>query len=141
MNNSTHLVQVPLAEPSIDQLAASLLAAKATLRDHQKAVADAEAALIARVGAKDEGSFTVKSERYKVTTTQPITRKADPYIAKQLINEMPRDIYDGLFEWRPNLSAKVYKDLEKYQPELFAKVSKAVTSKAGKIAVKVEDIV
>lgn len=131
---------VPTEEPTLDQLAATYLAEKAKLAAQQRAVRDAEDALIKHVGTKDEGSFTVHSDRFKITTSQPITRKVEPSLAKQLYDQIPSDLYAGLFEWRPSLSVKVYRELEKYQPEVFDLVSKAVTSKAGKPFVKVEDV-
>jgi hypothetical protein len=134
-----HLNAVPTEEPTLDQLAANYATEKAKLAAQQRAVRDAEEALIKLVGTKDEGSFTVHSDRYKVTTTQSVTRKVEPSLAKQLYNQIPRDLYAGLFEWKPSLSVKVYREVEKYQPEVFDLVSKAVTSKAGKPSVKVED--
>jgi len=137
-----HLTAVPTETPAdqLNQLAATYLTEKAKLAAQQRAVRDAEDALIKHVGTKDEGSFTVHSDRYKVTTTQSVTRKVEPSLAKQLYDQIPRDLYAGLFDWKPSLSVKVYREVEKYQPEVFDLVSKAVTSKASKPSVKVDDL-
>lgn len=133
------LTAVPTKEPTLNQLCAILLAEKAKLAAVQRNVREAEEAVVCHVGAKEEGSFTVHSDRYKVTTTQPVNRKVEPHLAKQLYGRIPQDIYDGLFDWKPSLSVKLYKELEKHQPEMFDVVSEAVISKPGKVSVKVED--
>jgi len=62
----THPILTPVPNPTLDDLAAALLSAKAVLTTAQKAVYAAEDALVAAVGAEDEGSFTVCCDGYKV---------------------------------------------------------------------------
>lgn len=127
-------------EPTLDQLCAILVAEKARLAIQQRNVREAEDALIAHVGSRDEGSFSVTSERYKVTTTQPVRRTVEPKLARDVMRELPADIADAIFTWKPELSLRVYRELEKYRPELHDAVSRAVTSKPGKVSVKVEEV-
>lgn len=140
MNTMNQSIPAPLAEPTLDQLCAVLAVEKARLAKCQQNVREAEEAIVAVVGAKDEGSFSIDCDGYKVTTTQPVRRVVDTELAKDLQGELPPDIYASLFDWKPSLSVRVYKDLEKYQPDWFAKISRAVTSKPGKVSVKVEDL-
>ena len=124
--------------PNINALAAVLAGEKARLHQAQENVRIAEQALAAAVGVKDEGSFTVALEHYKVTTTQPVRRTITADGARELQQQLPRDLADAIVDWKPTLSTKVYKDLEKYQPDTFRHVSRFVTSKPGKVSVKLE---
>lgn len=136
----SNLNAVPTDRPTLDQLCAILAVEKAKLARQQRNVREAEEAIIKVVGAKDEGSFTVHCDNYKVTTTQPVNRVVDPILAQNAMKQLPKDIADSVFTWKPQLSARVYKDIQKYQPQWFDAVSRAVTSKPGKISVKLEDI-
>ena len=73
-----------------------------------------------------------------MTTTQPVNYSVNADAARQVMQSLPRDIADGIFNWKPTLSRKLYNDLGKYQPDTFRMIAPAVTSKPGKPSVKVE---
>lgn len=122
----------------LDQLGLNLLNAKRALSRAQEDVREAEVAIIAAVGAETEGSFTVRGDRCKITTTQPIARSVDKDTALAISRELPADIFEAMFDFKPSLNVRLFKECEHLRPEIYSQVAKAVTSKPGKIAVKVE---
>jgi len=138
-NQPTPLHPAPNA-PDLDALAATLLAAKAEAEEARRKVLEAEQAIVAAVGAKDEGSFSVECDGYKVTTTQPVTRSVNREQARIVASELPADIAAAIFDWKPSLNVKLFKELERHQPQHFRLVARAVTSKPGKVSVKVADL-
>lgn len=127
-------------QPTLDELAAAHLEAKENLAAAQAKLNAINEQIVQVVGTKDEGSFSVDGDSYKITTTQPITRSVDSKLAKDVYAALPRDIADGIFTWKPSLNLKLYRELEKYQPEHFKAVAQSVTSKPGKTQIKVAEI-
>jgi len=130
---------VPTQQPTVDDLATEYLHAKKAVQSAQQRLDDIAGQIVSVVGVKDEGSFSVKGDAHKITTSQTVTRRfTDEKLARDLWMSLPKDTAEALIQWKPALSVKVYKDLEKYQPETFEKISRVVTSKPGKPSVKVE---
>jgi len=127
-------------QPTLDELAAAHLEAKENLAAAQAKLNAINEQIVQVVGTKDEGSFSVDGDSYKITTTQPITRSVDSKLAKDVYAKLPRDIADGIFSWKPSLNLKLFRELEKYQPEHFKAVARSVTSKPGKPQIKVAEI-
>lgn len=136
----THPLTAVPPEPDLDQLSVNLLNAKKRLSAAQEDVREAEVAIIAAVGAEDEGSFTVRADHFKITTTQPITRTVDKDTAVALSRELPPDIFEAMFDFKPSLNVRLFKECEHLRPEIYHQVAKAVTSKPSKISVKVEPL-
>lgn len=128
------------AQPTLDDLASAHLAAKQAVKqaqDHLQAINDQ---IVASVGLKDEGAFSVDCDAFKVTTTQPINRSVDQKLAIDLVRELPKDIGDSLFTWKPSVNLTILRELQKYQPETYTKVSKVITAKPGKPSVKIAEL-
>lgn len=139
MNQFTVVPNKP--DPTLDELAEMHLQAKRML-DSAKAHLDLiNEKIVQVVGTKDEGAFSLEGDFHKITTTQPLTRSVDAKLAKDIYQQLPRDLADGIFTWKPSLNLKLYRELAKYQPDYHALISKAVTTKPGKpaVAVKVVD--
>lgn len=136
----THPLTVVSAEPDLDQLAMNLLLAKKALSAAQEDVREAEVAIVNAVGAEDEGSFTVRCDNFKITTTQPIGRTVNKTTALAIARELPPDIWEAMFDFKPSLNVRLFKECQHLRPEVYSLVAKAVTSKPGKIAVSVEVI-
>lgn len=136
----THPLTAVPPEPDLDQLAFNLANAKMALSAAQEDVREAEVAIIAAVGAEDEGSFTVRADHFKITTTQPISRTVNKTTVLAISRELPPDIFEAMFDFKPSLNVRLFKECEHLRPEIYRLVSKAVTSKPGKIAVAVEVI-
>lgn len=124
--------------PNLDDLARALMDAKKVLDAARKGVTAAEDALVQAVGARVEGSFTVNSDHFKVTTTAPVRRTVNPAQLEAIRHELPRALYEAMFHWKPELNMKNFRACEELDPEAYKLVCKAITSKPGKIAVKVE---
>jgi hypothetical protein len=122
---------------TLDELAEAHAEAKAEVAAAQAKLDQINSAICKIVGTKDEGSFSVDGDSYRITTTQPITRSVDSKLAKDVYAALPRDIADGIFSWKPSLNLKLYRELEKYQPEHFKTVARSITSKPGKPQIKV----
>lgn len=148
MNQPTNLTLVTpaastgaAAQPTtLDDLAAAHLQAKAEL-DAARARLDAiNNQIIKTVGTKDEGSFSVEGDEFKITTRQDIRRSVDPKLAQDVYRSLPRDIADAIFDWKPSLNLKLFRELAKYQADTHALISTAVTSKPSKPSVSVKPI-
>lgn len=124
--------------PCLDDLARALREAKEVAAIVQQKVYDSEKAIVAAVGAETEGSFTVRCDHYKITTTQAIARSVDKDALEAVRREFPEDLFEAMFDYRPSLNVKLFKECEHLRPEVYALACKAVTSKPGKVAVKVE---
>jgi hypothetical protein len=127
-----------VTDHTLDDLSAIYLATKENLKRAQQAVDDAAQAIIDRVGVEREGSFTVRCDHYKVTTTQPIARTVNKTAAIELRREIPEDIWEGMFDFKPSLNVRLFKDCEDLRPDVFKAVCRAITSKPGKPQLRVE---
>lgn len=136
--NNPFIVTSTEPQTSLDELARALQAAKKQLTRAQVAVLYAESAIVSAVGSEDEGSLTVRSDSFKITTTQPVNRSVDKEALEAIRREFPEDLFEAMFDYKPSLNVKLFKECEHLRPEVFKLACKAVTSKAGKIAVKVE---
>jgi len=95
-----------------------------------------EAQITEALEAKSEGSITHKLDLFKVTLTQPVSRKVDPIVWEKVKDKLP-------IGWEPvkhtiSADAEACRYLLEKEPRLWAKVSKAFESKQGKVGVKVE---
>lgn len=127
-------------ENGMDVLAQQLFDAKAAEKEATAARIEAESALISAIGLKDEGSLSVIGTRFKVTTTQPITRKVLKAGIPEALRRLSPDIFDGLFQPEPKLNVKFFKELQQHQPDAYKAACIAVEAKKGKPSVKVEEI-
>lgn len=143
MNQQTNPAALSLvqdAQPTLDDLAAKHLEARAHLAAAQEHLNNINDQIIKAVGVKDEGSFSVDGDSFKVTTSQTVRRTIDLKQAQELYQQLPRDLADGLLRFKPDVSVKVFKDIQKYQPETFALVAKYIVSKPGKPTVTVKTL-
>jgi hypothetical protein len=127
-------------QPTLDDLAAEHLAAKQAVAEANARLQAINDRIVEIVGTKDEGSFSIEGGAYKITTTQPLTRSVNKTTAQDVYRQLPQDLANGVFDWKPSLNLKLYRELEKYQPDYHALISKAVTTKPGKPQVKVVEI-
>lgn len=136
--NNPFIVTSTEPQTSLDELARALQAAKEQLTRAQAAVLNAESAIVSAVGSEDEGSLTVRSDSFKITTTQPVNRSVDKEALEAIRREFPEDLFEAMFDYKPSLNVKLFKECEHLRPEVYALACKAVTSKPSKISVKVE---
>jgi len=136
--NNPFIVTSTEPQTSLDELARALQAAKEQLTRAQAAVLNAESAIVSAVGSEDEGSLTVRSDSFKITTTQPVNRSVDKEALEAIRREFPEDLFEAMFDYKPSLNVRLFKECEHLRPEVYRLACKAVTSKAGKVAVRVE---
>jgi uncharacterized lipoprotein len=83
-----------------------------------------------------EGSKTHKLDGYKVTVTQPVTRKLDEAVWDQVRNNCPPDMQP--IKIRIEADATGCKYLANHEPEIWRKIARAFETKPGKVGFKVE---
>lgn len=124
---------------NIDQLAYALEVAKqheAEARDNRLR---AEDALIQAVGLKDEGTQTAKTDWYKVSVTQSLTRSLTPDFAERLDSLDPA-IFCAVIRNKAEVNVSALKQLATANPDAYRLVCSAVVTKPAKPSVKVERI-
>ena len=97
-----------------------------------------EAQLAAALEVKEEGSITHKLDGYKVTLTQPVTRKLDEAAWEKVKSKAPMEMWP--VKTKVEADAKGMKWLEKNEPAIWRKIATAFESKKGKVGVKVEAV-
>ena len=121
---------------NLETLCAGWLEAK---RAEQKANAERiaiEAQIAEALDVPSEGSKTHKLDAFKVTLTQPVTRKIDAEAWDKVRDICPPDMQP--IKVKVEADATGCKYLANNEPALWAKISPAFETKPGKIGVKVE---
>ena len=109
-------------------------------RDEKKANMrrlDIEAQLAEALEIKSEGASTTHIEGYKITATQPVTRKVDVKRWQELQNAIDPAMWP--VKWKLEADATGCKYLANNEPELWAKIADAFEAKPGKIGFKIEE--
>jgi hypothetical protein len=123
---------------NVTALARDWLDAKAAETEAQKRRHKIEAQLAEALEVKDEGAITHKIEGFKVTLTQPVTRKLDErawVLCKDACPESLRPVKVKL-----EADATGVKWLAANEPAIWRKIASAFETKPGKIGVKVEEV-
>lgn len=123
---------------NLETLCAGWLEAK---RAEQKANAERiaiEAQIAEALDVPSEGSKTHKLDAFKVTLTQPVSRKIDAKEWDKVSHLLPANMHPVKVKIEADATGCKY--LAKNEPELWAKVSPAFETKPGKIGVKVEAV-
>ena len=95
-----------------------------------------EAQICAALEVREEGAITHKLEGFKVTLTQPITRKVDETAWAAVVHKVPADL--APVKTKIEADATGMKWLQENKPAIWNKIASAFTTKPGKVAVKVE---
>lgn len=126
---------------SIDQLSAELIAAKKQKDDAAKLVASIEQQIILKQGtAGEEGTKTEEYEEFKVSVVTGYNYKVDQKVLEQIRSELPTDLFNSAFSFKPSLDLKFFRGLKASNPEAFGKVVRAVTATPKKTAVKISAV-
>lgn len=97
-----------------------------------------EGELTAALEAKEEGSITHKLDGYKVTLTQPVTRKLIESEWNKVRGECPMELWP--VKTKLEADATGLKWLAANEPKYLRKIASAFESKKGKIGVKVQEM-
>jgi len=109
-------------------------------RDEKKANLrrlDIEAQLAQAIEIKSEGASTTHIEGYKITATQPISRKVDPVAWEKVKSKLPPILWPVKFKLEADVAGCKY--LANNEPELWSMVAEAFEAKPGKIGFKIEE--
>lgn len=122
----------------LDALAEALLEAKKKENDARTLRTAIEEEILAIVGAKLEGSLSIDTDRFHITTTGRITRTLDAVKVKTL--DLPKPLLDRLFSWEPKLNLRECRYVEENEDHHWARLSQAITTKPAKASVAVKEI-
>lgn len=122
----------------LDQLAHELEVAKQVeshAREQRMAV---EQQLCKLVGIKEEGSFSVKGDYYKVTTVAGMSRVVDSEKWAAIQQQLPADIAQSVIRSKLEVNTRQLKSLQQLNPAYYQLVARAITTKPKKVSVKFE---
>ena len=92
--------------------------------------------IVAALGARDEGAETHRVGDYKVTLTQPVTRKLDEKKWSLVASQCHAALQP--VKVKMEADATGCKWLANNEPEIWRKIADAFTTTKGKVGVKVE---
>lgn len=123
---------------NVETLCAEWLEAKRAEAEAQKRRYAIEAQLEQALDVPAEGSKTHKLDSYKVTVTQPVTRKLDVKAWDKVKNKIPMHLYP--VKTKVEADATGCKYLASEMPEAWAQIAVAFETKPGKVGFKVEEV-
>ena len=123
---------------NVEALARGWLEAKRAEQKAQAARYKIEAELCKALETRDEGAITHKLDGYKVTLTQPVSRKVDAEAWEMVKRTIPAALRP--VKMKLEADATGCKWLAENEPDLWRKVASAFEAKPGKVSVKVEEI-
>jgi hypothetical protein len=97
-----------------------------------------EKQLTQALDAKSEASITHEIEGYKVTLTQPVTRKLDPKMWDMVAKDCPKGVEP--IKTKMEADPAGMKWLAENMPEVWRKIAPAFETKPGKVGVKVVEV-
>lgn len=124
-----------------DAACARLEAAKIAEARANSARLDAEAAVLAFVTAKDEGSTTAKGQQYKATVTTGYNRTIDAAALDTVRRVVPTALFDQAIEYKPALKLQGLRYLQANETDTYATLAQAITARPSKPSVRIEALV
>lgn len=122
----------------LDQLAHELEVAKQAENQAREQRMANEQQLCKLVGTKEEGSFSVKGDYYKVTTVAGMSRVVDSEKWAAVRQQLPADIAQSVIRSKLEVNTRQLKSLQQLNPAHYQLVSQAITTKPKKVSVKFE---
>ncbi len=122
----------------LDQLAHELELAKQEENQAREQRMAIEQKLCDLVGTKDEGSFSVKGDYYKITTVAGFSRVVDAEKWASIRQKLPADIAKLVIRSKLEVDTRQLKSLQQLNPAHYQLVAQAITTKPKKVSVKFE---
>jgi hypothetical protein len=120
-----------MSEPTqIDIAAHAFNEAKKAEAQAREARIAAEEHLISLVGLKEEGTTTVKTDWFKVSTTGKLTRS--------VADDMPTEVWRMISRVKSELDVSALKKLATENPDAYREATKYLITKPAKPSAKVE---
>lgn len=129
-----------LPEDEFELLCDRLAAAKAKEAKANKERIDAEAALLAFVPSKTEGTATRSGGAYKLTVTYSINRTLDAAALESARSAMKPELFEQAITYKPAIVLPGLRSLQQHNPQAYALLAQAITAKPGKPSVKLEPV-
>lgn len=123
---------------NVQALARDWLDAKRAENAASKRRIEIEEQLAQALEVPEEGSKTHKIDGFKVTLTQPVTRKLDVDAWEKVKGQISADL--APVKVKLEADATGCKWLANNEPKLWRKIAAAFETKPGKIGVKVEEV-
>lgn len=123
----------------LNDIATRILAIDEQVSSLEKIKAALQVQLTALVGVKEEGSTTVRTDRFKLTTTGKLNRTVDSNRLTEAWLNLPKEAQDA-FSWKASVSVKALHELEKYRPDVARDISAYITVKPAKATLSIEAI-
>ena len=123
---------------NVSALAQSWLDAKNAETKAQKLRYSIEAQLAEALEVKDEGAIAHNIEGYKVTLTQPVTRKLDARAWEMVKGDCPENLHPVKVKLEADATGAKW--LAANEPDIWRKIASAFETKPGKIGTKVEEV-
>lgn len=123
-------------QSEINRIAATLIDIKASedaIKQHRIKL---EEELTALVAVKEEGSATTKTDLYKITTTQRLTRKVDWELFRKVSHAIPENLRP--VKMKPELDLVGLRYLETNEPDIYRLMVKCITTTPAKVGVAVD---
>lgn len=121
---------------NVETLCAAWIDAKRAENAANKRRIEIEEQLAQALDVPSEGAKTHKLDAYKVTLTQPVTRKLDEDIWARVSGLVPEALRPVKVKLEADATGCKY--LANNEPDMWKKIAKAFETKPGKIGVKVE---
>lgn len=121
---------------NVEALCAAWLDAKRAENAANKRRIEIEEQLAQALDVPSEGSKSHKLDAYKVTLTQPVTRKLDEDIWAKVSGLIPEALRPVKVKLEADAAGCKY--LANNEPDMWKKIAKAFEARPGKIGVKVE---
>ena len=127
--------------PGAQQKGATVAALCSELRAIQDEIAhlnnkvgEVKQAIIRECGLRDEGeqSFHIEhpdGRQFKVKTRQDFSRLVDPEQARRLSENLPAQVFDDCFSYKPSLRLSGYRAIADTNPDLRKLIDTAITSR------------
>lgn len=93
--------------------------------------------IIELVGVKEEGTQSVKTDQYKISTAVTLTRTLVANYGEAL-DALPAEIFNAIVKHKPQLDVTAFKALATANPEAYRIACGAVIAKPAKPSVKLE---
>lgn len=134
---------IPIEKPEvqeIDRLAYEWSKAKRKEAEARERRADIEERIAAIIGVKEEGTVTLNTDWYKITTNGGFNRSVDRKVLDNIERDIPPQYLGMVFDYKPSLRLKEFRTLKKTDPEIHRLVSKCITAKPKKTAISVKKL-
>jgi hypothetical protein len=127
-------------EPTIDQLAQKLTAAKAAMRVQQDHIRSIEESIVNLFGSSEEGVTNFEGIGFKLSTTGVLNRTLEKDSIYRMKNALPGAVFDSIINVAPKLDVAALKKLASLDPESYRIAMEFVICKPGKTSVSVKEI-